>query len=97
MKKQTIELLTLEDKDIILDRTGDYGIVIGDIILFENTYMPLREYNDRLKHVEDDYYDIVKVFRTSSWGWGANILKEIKKSSREGFGVDLELIWERSE
>ena len=59
--------------------------------------MPLREYNDRLKHVEDVYYDIVKVFRTSSWGWGANILKEIRKSSREGFGVDLEFIWERSE
>lgn len=97
MKKQIIELLTLEDKDIILDRTGDYGIVIGDIILFENTYMPLREYDDRLKHVEDDYCDIVKVFRTSSWGWGANILKEIRKPSREGFGVDLELIWERSE
>lgn len=98
MKKQTIELLTLEDKDIILDRTGDYGIVIGDIILFENTYMPLNEYDDRLKHVEDELCDIMKVFKTISWGWGANILKEIRKPSRgECFGVVLELIWERSE
>ena len=98
MKKRTVELLTLEDKDIVLDGSGDYGIVVGDIILFEDTYMPLSGYNDRLKHVEDDYYDIVKVFRTSSWGWGANILKEIRKPSRgECFGVVLELVWERSE
>lgn len=96
-KKQTIELLTLEDKDIVLDESGDYGIVVGDIILYEDTYMPLSEYDDRLRHAEDDFYNIVKVFKTDSWGWGANILKEIRKPSRGGFEVDLELIWERGE
>ena len=97
MKKRTVELLTLEDKDIVLDGSGDYGIVVGDIILYEDTYMPLSEYDDRLRHAEDDYYDIVKVFRTSSWGWGANILKEIRKSSGDYCDVVLELVWERSE
>ena len=93
-KKVTFwEDLELEDRDIVVTRSGICYIVSGEFLLGLGGFMNKYSYNKDLKAYGDERYDIMKVYNAGySFGCGLKQLldKDFLKKNKE-------LVWEREE
>ena len=93
-KKVTVwKDLELEDRDIVVTRSGICYIVSGEFLLGLGGFMDKSSYNKDLKAYGGEQYDIVKVYNAGrGFGYGLKQLldKDFLKENKE-------LVWEREE
>ena len=72
---------------VVKTRVGIKYIVVDNILMGYDCYIPLNEFNNDLKHESDNrLLDIVEVYETSGWCFTASIADK-----------NLTLIWKRNE
>ena len=93
-EQKVIEIIKLETKDIVKLRKGDFGLVVGDIILLEFGYIDLDNYDDYLRDIDgDSEWDIVEIYVTQAFGYGtSDLIKYLNANSNQ-----LKSVWRRLE
>ena len=93
-KKVTVwKDLELEDRDIVVTRSGICYIVSGEFLLGLGGFMDKSSYNKDLKAYSGEQYDIVKVY-DAGHGFGCGLKKLLDKDFLK---ENKELVWEREE
>lgn len=81
----------LKNMMIVETRNHERYLVVDDMLLTNNGYNYLRDYNDNLMSDDDDddhEYDIMAVYTTDQWGAGLDYILS---------NYPLNLVWEREE
>lgn len=94
IKEKTIKVIELESKDIVKLRKGDFGLVVGDIILLEFGYIDLDNYDNYLSDIDgDSEWDVVEIYVTQAFGHGtSDLIKYLNANSNQ-----LKSVWRRLE
>lgn len=94
IKEKVIKVIELESKDIVKLRKGDFGLVVGDIILLEFGYIDLDNYDDYLRDIEgESEWDVIEIYTTQAFGYGTSeLIKYLNTNTNQ-----LKRVWRRVE
>lgn len=94
IKEKTIKVIELESKDIVKLRKGDFGLVVGDIILLEFGYIDLDNYDDYLRDIDgESEWDVMEIYATQAFGYGTSeLIKYLNTNPNQ-----LKSVWRRLE